>query len=167
MKRSGSHVKCGRGCFGCCIGPFPITAMDAARLRGGLAELDGDIARRMVERAREAAAAIRMAGYPGVSAEELFSERFAGIPCPVLDLESGACLLYAHRPVACRTYGPAIRLDGREMPHCQLNYQAASLGEVENRRVSVDTVQAGEAAWAEFLASGGVDVQTVVAFALE
>lgn len=141
--------------------------MDAARLRRGQAELDGDMARRMVERAREAAAGIRMAGYPGVPAEELFSERFAGIPCPVLDLESGACLLYAHRPVACRTYGPAIRLDGREMPHCQLNYQEASLAEVENSRVSVDTVQAGEAAWAEFLASGGEDVQTVVAFALE
>ena len=25
--------------------------------------------------------------------------------CPFLDLSSGSCLVYAHRPIACRTYG--------------------------------------------------------------
>lgn len=27
------------------------------------------------------------------------------VTCPLLDLESGACLIYEARPVACRTYG--------------------------------------------------------------
>lgn len=29
----------------------------------------------------------------------------APITCPMLDRESGACLVYAARPIACRTYG--------------------------------------------------------------
>jgi len=29
----------------------------------------------------------------------------APVVCPMLDLESGACPVYVHRPVACRTYG--------------------------------------------------------------
>lgn len=27
------------------------------------------------------------------------------LTCPLLDLDSGSCLVYEHRPIACRTYG--------------------------------------------------------------
>lgn len=31
--------------------------------------------------------------------------------CPLLDKAKGACLVYAHRPVACRTYGFYVQRD--------------------------------------------------------
>lgn len=33
------------------------------------------------------------------------------IVCPMLDRAEGACLVYAHRPVACRTYGFYVQRD--------------------------------------------------------
>jgi uncharacterized protein len=36
--------------------------------------------------------------------------------CPLLDRSSGACLVYAHRPIACRTYG--FYLDRGEGLYC-------------------------------------------------
>ena len=39
-RRSGSWLLCRPGCTQCCLGEFPITQLDAARLRRGLAELE-------------------------------------------------------------------------------------------------------------------------------
>jgi Fe-S-cluster containining protein len=33
------------------------------------------------------------------------------VVCPMLDREKGACQVYAHRPVACRTYGFYVQRD--------------------------------------------------------
>jgi Fe-S-cluster containining protein len=33
------------------------------------------------------------------------------IVCPLLDQSAGACRVYAHRPVACRTYGFYVQRD--------------------------------------------------------
>ncbi|MGB7134811.1 MAG: hypothetical protein WBD46_05965, partial [Acidobacteriaceae bacterium] len=35
-RRSGAHLLCGPGCTQCCIGVFPISQLDATRLRAGL-----------------------------------------------------------------------------------------------------------------------------------
>lgn len=175
--RSGSRLRCGPGCFGCCIGPFPITAMDAARLREGLALAQDSVRQRLIDRATEACQSLR-AGYPGDPQSGVLDSREAGrlfeepalvrIPCPVLDLECGVCQLYAHRPIACRTYGPAIVLEGRPLPHCSLNYQGLSTAEVEQLRVDVDPGDAGLAAWQEFAAQAPAPPpgDTVVAFAI-
>ena len=39
-RKSGPWLVCRPGCTGCCMGPFPITQLDARRLREGLAELE-------------------------------------------------------------------------------------------------------------------------------
>src|SRR5277367_2814669 len=39
-RRSGDWLKCRPGCTQCCIGVFPITQLDALRLRQGLADLE-------------------------------------------------------------------------------------------------------------------------------
>src|SRR3989442_9799896 len=39
-RKSGPWLVCRPGCTQCCIGPFPITQLDAHRLRRGLAELE-------------------------------------------------------------------------------------------------------------------------------
>lgn len=143
--------------------------MDAARLRAGLRvliERDVEAASRIVRRASEAVLQLESAGYHEGMDNELFEARFHMIPCPVLDLESGACLLYAWRPLACRTYGPAIVWQGEAMPHCQLNYQGASQDAIEAARVVVDVDEAAERAYREYEDAGGIEGKTLVARAL-
>ena len=116
-RRSGSWLVCQVGCTQCCIGPFPINQLDARRLRRGLAELavrDAERAERVKERARQSVARMRP-DFPGdpisglLSETEEDEERFSNFaddePCPALDAETGACDLYAARPVTCRTFG--------------------------------------------------------------
>jgi Fe-S-cluster containining protein len=118
----------GRGCPRCCYGPFPINVLDARRLRRGLAEL----AARAPERAaavvlRARAQADRFApAFPGTDAVlnddddavEAFCARFAAEPCPALDGATGRCELYAARPIACRTFGPPVRIGVQDLPPC-------------------------------------------------
>jgi Fe-S-cluster containining protein len=172
-RRAGEWVVCRAGCTECCIGPFPISQLDALRLRSGLAELatiDPVRAGRVRERARFAVA--KMAGeYPGDMSSGILDEsedseaRFAVLadeePCPALDPESGMCDLYAARPITCRTFGPAIRWGGDEIGVCELNFHGASDDEIAACSVSVD---AGEMEGS--LLAGLPPGQTIVAFAL-
>src|ERR1039457_1643496 len=93
---SGGWGVCEPGCAECCVGPFPITQLDAWRLRQGLAQLerrDPERAARVRRRARESMA--QMAGFPGdfttglLDEDEEAEERFAALPdeeyCPALD----------------------------------------------------------------------------------
>src|SRR5258708_14611385 len=40
-RKSGEWLGCRPGCTQCCVGPFAINQLDVARLRQGLAELEG------------------------------------------------------------------------------------------------------------------------------
>ena len=82
---------CRQGCDGCCrrLAEVPlITKQEWDWLQVGLAALPPE---RLREIGREIDA---LAGRPS-----------RPIVCPLLDRAAGACLVYAHRPVACRTYG--------------------------------------------------------------
>lgn len=146
----GAHLACRPGCTACCLGPFPIHALDAERLRGGLAELRRTAPERagaVHERAR-AQCASWSAGFPGnprtgwVAAgtpdEEEFCEGHRSEPCPALDPETGLCELYAWRPVNCRTYGPPVRIGAEDLPPCSLCFPNAGAAEIEAARITVD-----------------------------
>ncbi|MBK7928159.1 MAG: YkgJ family cysteine cluster protein [Bryobacterales bacterium] len=148
--RAGEHAHCHRGCFSCCLGPFPITALDALRLQRGLDALhlaDPPRALRLSARAAEAWAAL-LPHFPGNPAtatldesaaeQTLYSPTLQMLPCPALDLESGACELYHHRPVACRTFGFAVTLDGTRLDPCSLNYAGLSREQWEPLRLTLD-----------------------------
>ena len=147
QRLSGSWLACRKGCFQCCIGPFPITALDAARLRAGVAELavrDPDRARRVRDRALDSVARFRRDFPEDPVARVLEIEDAADDePCPALDPESGACDLYAARPITCRTFGPAVRLPSESEEHavavCELCYEGASDGQIAACQVEVDT----------------------------
>ena len=82
---------CSKGCDHCCrqLAAVPqLTATEWDVLKQGLQLLD---ARRQQEIRRAVAALSEAAPGPVV--------------CPMLERESGACPVYAHRPVACRSYG--------------------------------------------------------------
>jgi Fe-S-cluster containining protein len=88
---------CRQGCDGCCrrLAEVPrITAEEWDWLKEGLAALPPE---RLREIGQEIAA---LAGQPS-----------RPIVCPLLDRAEGACLVYAHRPVACRTYGFYVQRD--------------------------------------------------------
>ena len=80
---------CRKGCDACCrrLASAPsLTAPEWERLREGLDALPAAV---------RAAVLARIEAMPDVPP----------LTCPMLDREAGACLVYAHRPAACRTYG--------------------------------------------------------------
>ena len=82
---------CRQGCDGCChrLAEIPLlTAAEWKLLRDGLDALP---------QARQQAIRQDIAA--------LAAKPSRPIVCPMLDREQGSCLVYAHRPVACRTYG--------------------------------------------------------------
>lgn len=88
---------CRVGCDGCChrLAEVPrLTAAEWDWLRDGLSTLP-------VERLREI----------GQNIAALAEQSSRPIVCPLLDQSVGACLIYAHRPVACRTYGFYVQRD--------------------------------------------------------
>lgn len=88
---------CGLGCDGCChrLAEIPLlTEAEWEWLKQGLASLPPAL---LNEIGRDIAA------LAGQSARPLV--------CPMLDRASGACRIYEHRPVACRTYGFYVQRD--------------------------------------------------------
>ena len=171
-RRAGAWLVCRPGCAECCLGPFPITQLDAWRLRRGLAALEGrDPARAARVRQRAQAAIARMGDYPGdlttgiLDEDEDAEERFAALAdeeyCPALDPEALTCDLYEARPITCRIFGPAVRSSGGDvLGVCELNYQGASDDQIAACQVEVDPGGMEDA-----LIEGQRE-QTIVAFAL-
>jgi Fe-S-cluster containining protein len=168
---SGAWVVCEPGCADCCLGPFPITQLDAWRLRQGLAQLerrDPERAARVRRRSRESVA--RMADFPGdlttgiLDEDEEAEERFAALPdeeyCPALDPDALTCDLYEARPITCRIFGPAVRSGGDVLGVCELNYQGATDEQIVACQVQVDPAGLEDA-----LLEGRRE-QTIVAYAL-
>lgn len=178
-RRSGHWLVCRKGCTQCCIGPFAINQLDVARLRQGLAELEArDPARatHIRERARQSVARIA-ADFPGdpatgILADDKQSEdRFLDFandePCPVLDPETGACELYASRPLTCRVFGPPVR-SGPEggLGVCELCFQGASPEEIAACEMQVDPDNLEPQLLEELERATGTHGKTIVAFCL-
>ncbi len=162
-RRNPEWIACRAGCDTCCRTPFAITREDALRLRTGWRELPSGVAAAVQERAD---AAWRRMGetFPGEAAtgeltgeeawREWFFRRQEGLACPALEESTGACLLYAHRPFACRVYGPLITINGQASGPCPLCYAGASAADVERSAVSITVPEEAP------------EAETVIAFAL-
>lgn len=178
-RRAGDHLACRVGCTECCIGPFPITWLDARRLAAALLELGAREPRRAGAIHRRARAAVRrMArGFPGdhasgrlgedEEARERFLDRHGSLPCPALDPTSGACELYEARPLTCRCYGPPVRIGAEDLPPCRLCFVGAPRRTVERCRVEVDPGGEEDRLLRRLHRAGEPGaVETLVAFAL-
>jgi Fe-S-cluster containining protein len=178
-RKSGPWLVCRPGCTQCCIGPFPINQLDAARLRQGLAELDaGDPARAARVRDRAADSVARLSSHfpgnpdTGILAEDDEAERrFADFaddePCPALDPATGTCDLYAARPMTCRTFGPPVR-SGAEgaLGVCELCYHGASDEEIAACEMKPDPDNLEQSVLNEIESATGTRGNTTVAFCL-
>ena len=120
VRLSGTRLACRPGCTECCMGPFPITQLDARRLRAGLAELQTSEPQRALDVRKRA----RMAS------ERASGEAAEDEPCPALDPATGLCDLYAARPVTCRVFGPPMRVNGGPVGLCELCFQGAGEEEI-------------------------------------
>lgn len=163
-QRSGSWIACRDGCDCCCRRPFAITQSDATALKTGLSRLPEQVRETIRSRARDAWQRLSI-DFPGDTDtgtltgrddwRTWFFERNSGVPCPVLNLETGGCLLYEARPVACRLYGPLIQIGDQTSDPCPLCFQGASPGEVAATKVTVELPLAPES-----------EGDTIIAFAL-
>ncbi len=178
VRCAGERVVCRLGCIECCTGPFDITALDAFRLRRGLAWV--------ASRAPETAAAIERRArrqwrvlaryFPGDwqqgrladddAARLAFFERFAPYRCPVLEPASGRCLLYEHRPLSCRSFGVPVLVGDELLPPCRRNFVGADVDELRRAAVDPDPLRQEDALLARLAALGQGDGDTIVAAAL-
>ena len=177
-RKSGAWLVCRPGCTECCIGAFAVSALDARRLRRGLAELaeqDPQRAMRVRERARASVARIGE-DFPGDPATGLLAtgdeaearfEEFANEElCPALDPEAGTCDLYAARPITCRTFGPPVRCGSDRVGICELCFDGAEEEEIAACEVEGDPDGVEGALIEDLGNSTGTRGETIVAFAL-
>jgi len=140
-RKSGDWLMCKPGCAFCCMGLFAINQLDALRLQRGLADLammDPERASRVRERSRQAASRISDAFPHGGIATILAGDFADDEPCPVLDLETNTCDLYASRPITCRTFGPPVRCGTESVGICELCFEGASDEQIAACEVEVD-----------------------------
>lgn len=178
-RKSGPWLVCRPGCTQCCIGPFPITQLDAARLRQGMDQLEAqDPVRAARVRDRAEASVARLSpSFPGNPAtgilaedeetEDLFADFANDEPCPALDPITGMCDLYAARPMTCRTFGPPVR-SGAEggLGVCELCYRGASDDEIAACEMKPDPDNLEESLLREVEKKTGQRGSTIVAFCL-
>ncbi len=176
-RRAGAFLACRIGCTQCCHGAFAINALDAARLRAGMAELRATNPALAAEIERRARAWLQTHGadFPGdrktgalgnsVEDQARFEEFANEAACPALDPATGRCDVYAWRPMTCRVFGPPVRAagdDGEEgLGHCELCFIGAT-----PQQVAACEMPVPHALEVELLQEIAADFETVVAFAL-
>jgi Fe-S-cluster containining protein len=97
IRNSHADWLCGLGCDSCChrLSEIPLlTITEWDLLKEGLAALPPE---QLLEIGQDITALTEQTSRP--------------IVCPMLDRSAGACRVYAHRPVACRTYGFYVQRD--------------------------------------------------------
>ncbi len=175
--RGGRWLACRPGCAQCCHGVFAISALDAMRLRDGLAELsqgDPERAARVRQRAEASVAGygVEFPGDPvtGVVGEtdeeqERFAEFANEAACPALDPDSGTCDLYAWRPLTCRIFGPPVlSADGLGM--CELCFVGASEAEIAAGEMYLTHAALEDSLTGQTEDGGEPSGSTIVAYAL-
>lgn len=178
VARHSGLVLCRIGCTECCYGPFDITALDAFRLRRGLASLgarNGKAAARLARRAVRQWRMFRRA-FPGDPASGRLSDdqearlaffsRFQTQPCPLLEKADGHCLLYAFRPLSCRSFGIPVRCGEEVLAPCHLNFVGVRVEVVQATAVDPDPHDREGVLLQKLAALTGERGETVVAAAL-
>lgn len=178
-RKSGDWLVCRKGCTQCCYGAFAISQLDAVRLQKGLDELRSRDPRRAARVRQRAQQAVRKLSstFPGdrktgtldegEDAEAAFADFANDEPCPALDPATGACDLYAVRPMTCRTFGPPVR-SGEEggLAVCELCYHGASDQQIAECEMVPDPDNLEEKLIAQAEKKTGKRGNTIVAFCL-
>ena len=119
------QLQCGRGCTMCCHGLFDISLADAVGVAEGFAALSPDTQAQVLRRAEtlQNSIGLHLMHRDDPRTDEV-ADSFAEPPrCPMLGA-SNECLIYDHRPLACRLEGlPMVdKRDGLFADWCELNF---------------------------------------------
>ena len=131
FERRKQDMACAKGCSSCCEVSLTVSAVAAAEIKQGLALLSAK------DRARVAQRAARLRAQQDRDGSEQTHAHPAR--CVMLE-EDGSCIVYAHRPLVCRTQGHALRYppgfipeaavrarsSRGEVTHCPLNFTEAA-----------------------------------------
>jgi Fe-S-cluster containining protein len=180
-RRSGDFLVCRPGCFQCCVGVFPISQLDAQRLRDGLRGLkttDAAKAERVRTRVAESLARIGPE-FPGDAVTgllpefaedsveaEAFEDYANDEVCPVLDPATGTCDLYAARPIPCRTFGPPVMNAEGGLGVCELCFHGATTEQIAACEMHPDPEHLEERLLNALREETGAHGQTIIAYAL-
>lgn len=128
-------LHCRIGCTICCHGLFEISPSDVVVLAEGLRSLDEGVRRRLIAKSREILDRLVHPDLGSLSDHDraaFFDGPAEDEPCPALS-DTGACTIYEHRPLVCRTFGLPLR-EGSEYrgEACELNFTESSRAEMEN-----------------------------------
>ena len=127
------NLQCGKGCSLCCYGLFEIGSGDVPFIAEGLEKMHPARRAMIIRRAQEI---LVRSNHPNLrecspAEKESFFARSESIACPNLN-ESGACMMYEHRPLVCRTFGLPLRnADEYIGDICELNFRDAGQPERE------------------------------------
>lgn len=174
------ELACRAGCFGCCVGLFEISLPEAFLVRAGFERLPPE--EREDSRTRAVRIVDASAGsFPGDAAtglldpdrteesDDTYFEVVADRACPLLELPSGRCRVYAERPMTCRTYGFAWAKAGELIhPPCGLNLPGAPTGRQLASAIDLALLDQGEAVERELAHALGLEEgrETTIAHAL-
>jgi len=164
----GRQMQCGKGCAMCCHGLFDISLADAVGVAEGFAALSPDIRAQVLARAEtvQDSIGLHLMHRDDPRTDEV-ADSFAEPPrCPMLG-PSNECLIYEHRPLACRLEGlPMVdRRDGLFADWCELNFvEGVSQTARADLTLDYDAIAVSdEVAAAEVAAVAGVaDPESVV-----
>jgi Fe-S-cluster containining protein len=173
-------LACRSGCFGCCVGLFAIGLPEALAVRLAVADLPEESRAGLLARAERAVAksAPLFPGDPAAgvldpdrsdAADAAFFESLRATACPVLELPSGRCSVYAARPTTCRTFGLALAAEGAiVLPACELNLPSAPRARVRETAIEASRLAEVDQSLVELALSAGLPAgaETTVAHAL-
>jgi len=154
------QMQCGKSCTACCHGLFDISLSDALEVTRGFSELPADTQKRIQARAGDLHRQI-LEAVPDLQQPALFSEDEERIdhivdaigmaPCPCLG-DSGECLIYQRRPLACRLEGvPMVDIrEGLFGDWCELNFKdglpESAVADLEQDYDRIDEAQEAQSA---------------------
>lgn len=113
---------CRKGCSNCCYDVFSITMLEFELILQAIREKGHDYALNLFNTALENVKTMKvqspeimerleeivddMDGYETLKDANLYGkQRRTPFPCPLLDMETGTCSVYEHRPFICRSFG--------------------------------------------------------------
>ena len=109
--RRSADLACRSGCSACCEVWLTLSPVEAAAVRGGLAELAEPLRARVRSRGLEQAQRER--------------DALAEPRCAMLE-DDGTCAVYEHRPLVCRTQGHALRYPAGFIPAAAVRARAVN-----------------------------------------
>jgi Fe-S-cluster containining protein len=154
--KHGDRMHCARGCSKCCYGLFDISLPDALRVASAFSMLPQEIRSAAAKRSSAIQKKIIQEGMElqepfflnKISEEKIdqLVESVSDVLCPLLDWNDH-CLIYGHRPIACRLEGiPMVDShDGLFGDWCELNFkEGVSSALAEDLRLDYYELQAVE-----------------------